>query len=434
MTAGHVRESRAARAQARKKRNSWLTGALIALGAILAVVAAIFLGNALTPNTPVEVPVTAPVEQSAPQSEPEPEPEPDPVEFTLVFGGDILIHNTVGWAALNDGVYDFYPQFTPTEPLIANADLAICGMEVPVGEEGSEVAGYPVFSAPPSVITGLRQAGWDGCWTATNHALDQGFTGLTRTLDKLDSEGMGHVGTARTEVEAGSPQFYELEKDGQTLTVAMISATEMTNGIPLPEDAPWAVEMLNADRAIALAAAAREAGADLVVANMHAGEEYQTEPTETQVQYAEALAASGQVDILVGGHAHVPQPFALLPGGPHGDGMWVAYGTGNFISGQGAPQTPARSNSGILQYFNVVVDGDSVEVVSAEWAAINMDREGGYVPYWLAASGAAGSTASPEHLAEQYQMVVEAVGGGPATELVELPAGGATVTVVPRPR
>src|SRR5690606_40420202 len=85
---------------------------------------------------------------------------------------------------------------------------------------------------------------------------------------------------------------------------------------------------------IAQATAAREAGADLVVATIHWGVEYQLAPNVEQEAMAQALAESGQIDLVVGTHPHVPQPYALLDGGPDGSGMWVAWSLGNFISNQ----------------------------------------------------------------------------------------------------
>ena len=42
----------------------------------------------------------------------------------------------------------------------------------------------------------------------------------------------------------------------------------------------------------------------------------------------------GVIDLVIGHHAHVPQPVAHLSGGPRGEGMWVAYGLGNYVSNQ----------------------------------------------------------------------------------------------------
>src|SRR5699024_11658892 len=104
-------------------------------------------------------------------------------------------------------------------------------------------------------------------------------------------------------------------------SVQPIGGTYGHNGLPIPDEQPWSVSILDADTLIAQASAAREAGADLVVATLHWGVEYQSHPNDDQTELAEALAASGQVDLIIGNHSHVPRPYALLDGGPDGDRM-----------------------------------------------------------------------------------------------------------------
>ena len=74
--------------------------------------------------------------------------------------------------------------------------------------------------------------------------------------------------------------------------LAHLSASTLTNGIPLPTDAEWSWNVVgdlgqrSVDDLIDDAAAAREAGADLVVVSMHWGTEYVSEPIEEQTEIA----------------------------------------------------------------------------------------------------------------------------------------------------
>ena len=77
---------------------------------------------------------------------------------------------------------------------------------------------------------------------------------------------------------------------------------------------------------LAAAARARAAGAEVVVASLHCCLEYEHDPTEAQVAAVRALLASPDVDLVLGHHAHVVQPFERI------DGEWVAYGLGNHIA------------------------------------------------------------------------------------------------------
>ncbi|MCL3860180.1 CapA family protein [Actinotalea sp. K2] len=361
---------------------------------------------------------TPSAEEVRPTASPSPTPtptRPPDAEFTLVAAGDVLLHQPVLRSARTaDGGYDFGPLFDPVAPWVAGADLALCHLEVPVAPEGTTPSGYPIFGAPPQIAASLAASGWDGCSTASNHSVDRGVAGVAATLDALDAAGLGHVGTARTAVEGAAPQVYVLERSGQTLRIAQIAATYGTNGMPVPADAPWTVDLIDTDRLVAQAQAARDAGADVVVASVHCCVEYVSEATEEQVRIATVLADSGVVDLMIGHHAHVPQQIDRLPGGPLGEGMWAAYGLGNFISNQDAECCSARTDSGLLlsASFRKPVDGP-VAVTDVAWTAVTVDRRNGHrvepLPPALRSGQGVGSLTAAEVEARQAR-VVEVVG------------------------
>jgi poly-gamma-glutamate capsule biosynthesis protein CapA/YwtB (metallophosphatase superfamily) len=246
----------------------------------------------------------------------------------LAFTGDTLIHLPVATAAAANGdasglPYDFYPQLEPVASIISGADLAICHLEVPLSPTDTRLSGYPRFNAPRELADGLVQAGYDGCSTASNHALDQGETGLLSTLDILDQAGLSHAGTASS---AAGTQATMYDLNG--MTVAHLSATFSTNGIPEPSDEPWLVQDLQVDDLIAKAEAAKQAGADFVVVSVHCCVEYQTMPTATQRDIDRRLIESPAIDLVIGHHAHVVQPIERW------DGEYIVYGLGNFLSAQ----------------------------------------------------------------------------------------------------
>lgn len=360
------------------------------------------------PTTPVRTPTPTPTPSPTPTT-------PEDAVFTLVAAGDVLLHQPVLSAARTpEGGYDFTPLLAPLQPWIAGADLALCHLEVPIAPPGTAPSGYPMFGAPAEIAAALKANGWDGCSTASNHSLDRGAAGITATLDALDAAGLGHVGTGRTAEEAAAPQVYALNRNQQSIRVAHIAATYGTNGMPIPADAPWSVSLIDTATLVQQAIAAREAGADIVVASIHCCVEYVSDPTDRQEQIAAELAASGVIDLVIGHHAHVPQPIAELPGGPRGEGMWVAYGLGNFISNQSAQCCTAATDSGLLltATFRKPHDGPAT-VQSVEWSAVTVDRQGGYRVYPLSADVAAGSgagEASAADLAARYARVAAVVG------------------------
>ena len=356
--------------------------------------------------------------------------------LTVVAGGDVLPHLPVDASArLASGGYDFAPLLEPLRPWVAGADLALCHLEVPVTPAGTAPSGYPTFGAPVELPAALRATGWDGCSTASNHSLDRGLAGVDATLQTMDAAGLGHAGTARSAAEGDAPQVYELTRAGRTVRVAHLAATYGVMAAR-PASAPWAVAVVDPPALVRQAAAARAAGADLVVVSLHWGQEYVTEPTAEQQRIAQELADSGQVDLVIGHHAHVPQPLVQLPGGPDGTGMWVAYGLGNMLSNQDAECCVAATDSGVLLTVTALVPAEgAVRVTGATWTAVTVDRPGGHRVYPMPStvtSGALGTLTAAE-LGARYERVRTAVGDKAPERVAAAASSGPPPVVVPHP-
>ncbi|HXV94162.1 MAG TPA: CapA family protein [Pseudonocardia sp.] len=308
-------------------------GDLRGIGATVVAACALALTGCVAPAPDGEAPATPAAAASSTAA--------GPPSFTVVATGDVLIHQdgslTEGAAAAgstNGTGYDFSGVLAPVAPLIGAADLAICHLETPVAEPGGPYAGYPSFNVQPQILDALAGAGYDTCSTASNHSLDRGFDGLVRTLDALDARGMGHTGTFRSEAESRAPRL--LDVNG--VRVGHVSWTYGLNGIPEPEGRPWAVNdfdpaVPDPGPILADAAAARRAGAEVVIASVHCCTEYDPDPDPAQEAVAAALLASPDVDLVLGHHAHVVQPFERV------GGKWVAYGLGNHVAEQAREDT-----------------------------------------------------------------------------------------------
>ncbi|MFB6520979.1 CapA family protein [Streptomyces sp. NPDC056401] len=252
--------------------------------------------------------------------------------FTLVGTGDIIPYPSIIQRAADDsaekGGYDFRKILAGVKPIVSAADLAICHHEIPYGRPGGPYTGYPLFKAPHQLADALKDTGYDSCSTASNHTLDDGYDGLVRVLDHLDRVGIRHVGSARGAEEAKAPAVVE----AGGAKVAQLDYTYGTNGVPLPEGKPWAVNLIDPVRIVADARAARAAGAHVVVLSVHWGSEWQTAPDKQQLELAQALTASRgadglpDIDLILGTHNHVPQPYEKV------NGTWVVYGMGDQVA------------------------------------------------------------------------------------------------------
>jgi poly-gamma-glutamate capsule biosynthesis protein CapA/YwtB (metallophosphatase superfamily) len=296
-----------------------------------------------------------------------------PQRFTLVATGDVLIHQdrelTAG-ALRDDGSYDFSAVLAPVAPLIGAADLAICHLETPVAPPGGRYRGYPSFAVQPEIVDALAGAGYDLCSTSSNHSLDDGIEGLVRTLDTLDAAGIAHTGTYRTQAESVRPTIV----DAGGVRVGSVAATYGLNGRRPPPGREWSVDVADVpdvDGLLAAAARARAAGAEVVVASLHCCLEYDHDPTDAQVAAVRALLASPDIDLVLGHHAHVVQPFEQIAG------EWAAYGLGNFVAQMAMEGDPYDE---VAARFTFTKDPDGrFTVTRAEAVPLHVDVRAGHV-------------------------------------------------------
>lgn len=321
----------------------------VSMAALLAAMTAVAMtpwlsGGGTRPDGPDVLPAAAvPVPRPAPSTSPAPGTF-TPRTFTVVGSGDVLLHNGLWRQAQRDAGgrgYDFAPLLRGVRPVIEAADLAVCHLETPLGGPRGPFTGYPMFKVPPQIVPALKQTGYDACSTASNHSLDGGEAGIRRTLDALDAAGIRHTGMARTPAEQRTPQLMTV----RGVRVALLSYSFSFNGIPRPRGKEWLVNYLEPKRVREAARRSRTAGAEVVIVSIHWGTEYEHRPNSQQVSVAKQLLNDGSIDLILGHHAHVVQPFERI------NGRWVAYGMGNHVSYQGFSN---ETRDGVISRFTFV--------------------------------------------------------------------------------
>lgn len=252
--------------------------------------------------------------------------EARPDTLTIVFAGDAMMHaRQLNCALQKDGSYDFSSYFTAIEPYVKSADYAVVNLETTLGD--GDYAGYPQFCSPKNFASSLLDAGFDLLLTANNHCLDTYDAGLRRTLDTLDSIGAAHCGTYRNDAERDS--LTPLIVDIKGVKTAFINYTYATNGIRARQGA--AVDYIDRPAIKSAIDRARTRGAELIVASIHWGIEYELKPHRSQTDLAQYLVDEG-VDIVNGGHPHVVQPMHMVHSDSHDKDALVIYSLGNFVS------------------------------------------------------------------------------------------------------
>ena len=263
-------------------------------------------------------------------------PEPKLRSISIVSSGDILLHERLWAQAKADGVdgnWDFYPQLADLEPEISSADLALCHLETPLAEPDVDYQGYPTFNAPPQITEAIIKLGFDMCGTASNHSLDQGFTGLTRTIETLEAAGIPFTGTANSAEAASQPLVMDVQTTNGVVKVGILSYTYGFNGFERDADKLWSANLIDPVAIITEAKLARSQGAEIVIAKMHWGDEYTNKENEFQTSVAQELADSGQIDLIDGSHSHSVQPITQI------GNTWIAYSHGNFVAAHREPTT-----------------------------------------------------------------------------------------------
>ncbi len=187
---------------------------------------------------------------------------------------------------------------------------------VPVPHDGT------VFSADPRLIEGISSAGIDYVSLANNHIRDAGASGVLQTIENLDDHGIAHSGAGRNLRAARRPAM--LEANGTTVAILAYDAIARYYfaGRDRVGSAGLSAKAVKAD-----VAAARKAGAELVIVFPHWGTEYKARPFSAQQRLARQIVDAG-ADMIIGNHAHWAGAMEVYKGRP----IW--YALGNFVFDQ----------------------------------------------------------------------------------------------------
>ena len=261
------------------------------------------------------------------------EPQKD-ITINMTVIGDIMCHTTNFYDAYEktSDTYDFSKVFSDIQNYIQSADISIGNLETTFAGKDIGYTGYPTFNTPEQLAQNLVDLGLDVVSTANNHSLDKRYSGLVSTLDELDKVGLSHTGTYRSKEE----QNTILIKDVNGIKIAFLAFTYGTNGIPVPTDKEYCVNLIEEHLIIDQINKAKQLNPDIICVNMHWGDEYKLKQNSTQEELADLLFKNG-VDIILGSHPHVLEPMQkrtiTLEDGSTKDGF-VIYSLGNFMSGQ----------------------------------------------------------------------------------------------------
>ncbi|ADU32460.1 CapA family protein [Evansella cellulosilytica] len=253
------------------------------------------------------------------------------VEEKMTIGaiGDVLLHNRVyELAETDEGKYDFSPMLEEVAHLLEKPDFLMANQESMPGGVEIGLSSYPAFNSPQEIVENLQDVGVDMVIGANNHTLDRGMKAVNSALNFYDEIEMDYVGVYRNTEDRETDRIVEM--DG--ISVGVLAYTYGTNGIPIPQNHPDVVALIEPNRIVSDVANLKEK-TDVVVVHMHWGDEYKREPNQEQRQLAQTLSEAG-VDIIYGHHPHVLQPIEIVENDVNDNETIVFYSLGNFLSGQ----------------------------------------------------------------------------------------------------
>lgn len=254
--------------------------------------------------------------------------EPEIYTASIAAIGDILIHSPVYKdAAIGNNKYDFTKMLKQVKPYLESADITVANSESVIGGTEIGLSSYPTFNSPYEVGDALKAVGVDVVTMANNHTLDRGEKAILNAINYWDKIGMTFVGAARNQEEA--EEIKTVTKNN--IVFSFLGYTYGTNGIPVPTGKEYLVNYIDLDKMKSDIERAKEIS-DVVVVNLHNGNEYERNFNQEQDKVVQSLADYG-ADIVFAHHPHVLQPTKWYEG-VNGNKTFVIHSLGNFLSGQ----------------------------------------------------------------------------------------------------
>jgi len=281
----------------------------------------------------------------------------DDSEINLFFVGDIMLGRGVEYMINKQGKGDFKFSFLKIASELQKSDILFANLEGPISDRGVRVGSIYSFRFKPEAIDGLVYGGFDILSLANNHMLDYQRIALEDTMNILKENNIDYVGAGFNKEEAFSLKIKEIKNTRigflayTNLGPGNWKAGEKNSGMA------WISENDIGEIAEDIKKSKKEV--DILIISLHAGEEYEENPTSFQTSFAMNCIENG-ADLVVGHHSHVVQKIER-----YNDG-WIAYSLGNFIFDQGFSEETMKS---II--LKVAIKDKKIKEISSEDIKIN---------------------------------------------------------------
>ena len=249
--------------------------------------------------------------------------------FSFVGVGDNLIHQAIWYRQEEAGQeFNFDSYYELTNKYTQPADVAFINSETICAGEEFGLSHYPTFNGPTQILDAVNSAGFDWLALSSNHTLDKGAEAVIYELNWLKEKYPNIYVTGSHVSEKAANTCQVMNVNG--IKVGILGYTYGLNGMQLPEDKPWLVDLIDKDK-IQSDMEKLSKVSDIQMVSMHWGTEYSTDVNDEQKELAKLLNEWG-AEVIIGTHPHVIETAEII----HGEKQDTLcyYSLGNFLSAQ----------------------------------------------------------------------------------------------------
>ncbi|MFH1891039.1 MAG: AmmeMemoRadiSam system protein B [Candidatus Kuenenbacteria bacterium] len=228
----------------------------------------------------------------------------------MLFFGDLMLDRYVAEKIKQNGIEYIFEKLDEKD-FFENYNLISANLEGAVTDAGKH---YPPlkefdFAFSPEVMAGIKDYNFNFFNLANNHFGDQGTQGVNETRENLDKLDFNYIGCENGIADNCSSKVIAL-KDKK---IGMVGLSVFWNKF----DSEKAIQTISE----------LKRKTDLVIVNIHWGDEYKTQFNGSQQKLAYTFIDYG-ADIIIGHHPHVVQGIEVYKNKP------IFYSLGNFVFDQ----------------------------------------------------------------------------------------------------
>ena len=235
-------------------------------------------------------------------------PDTKPIAAFLFFGDMMLDRNVKKAIGQNSPDWIFEKLAGQENRFFSGMNFVHANLEGPFADSRRSTTKSIAFRFDPKLITTLKKYNFNIFDVANNHSLDMGQAGLKESEKNLTTAGIDFYG------------------DGYDIGDYAIKIKEV-NGVKIAfvgfNDTYFRLDKNKIANTVKKAAAQ----SDLVVVNIHWGDEYKTISNARQRELARLMIDTG-ADVIIGHHPHVVEEIEIYKNRP------IFYSLGNFVFDQ----------------------------------------------------------------------------------------------------